>query len=97
MACRPVRSISPRLSLPGRTTNRTSLGWESLTVAGRVAEQETGQLCLGVERPMPGETVVEDHDVVHAALLLLDGGWACGSGRWDLRGDGDVVVGVEAA
>src|SRR6266508_4833108 len=61
------------------------LGRESLTVAGGVAEQETGQLCLGVERPMLGETVVEDHDVVHAALLLLDGGWACGSGRWDLR------------
>src|SRR6266540_3905083 len=47
------------------------LGRESLTVAGGVAEQESGQLCLGVERPILGETMVEDHDVVHGALLLL--------------------------
>src|SRR6266516_1223265 len=49
------------------------LGRESLTVAGGVAEQESGQLCLGVERPMLGETVVEDQDVVHGALPLLHG------------------------
>src|SRR6266496_911966 len=66
------------------------LGRESLTVAGGVAEQETGQLCLGVERPILGETMVEDHDVVHGALLLLDG---CGS-LWHSPGDRQKTAAV---
>jgi hypothetical protein len=53
--------------------DQLGLGRISLTVARGVAEQETGQLRLGVERTMLGETVVEHHDVVHGALLLLHG------------------------
>src|SRR6266496_3294787 len=58
------------------------------------AHDEPDQLSLGVERPILGETMVEDHDVVHGALLLLDG---CGS-LWHSLGeqaeDGRGVVAV---
>src|SRR6266540_3666587 len=58
------------------------------------AHDEPDQLRLGVERPILGETMVEDHDVVHGALLLLDG---CGS-LWHSLGeqaeDGRGVVAV---
>src|SRR6266545_3872237 len=40
------------------------LGRESLTVAGGVAEQESGQLCLGVERPILGEQAEDGRGVV---------------------------------
>src|SRR5215218_3761767 len=60
--------------------HQVGLGREPLAVAGGVAEQEPGQLRLGVERPMLGETMVEDQDVIHGDRPFCT---VCGSLRHD--------------
>src|SRR5829696_4767680 len=53
------------LAGPGDEPHQVGLGREPLAVTGGVAEQEPGQLRLRVERPVLGETVIEDENVIH--------------------------------
>src|SRR5215213_1943070 len=53
------------LAGPGDEPHQLGLGREPLAVAGGVAEQEPSQLRLRVERPVLGETVIEDENVIH--------------------------------
>src|SRR5262245_37061725 len=55
------------LARAGDELDQVGLGREPLAVAGGVAEQQPGQLGLGVDRPVLGQTVIEDQDVVHGA------------------------------